>query len=433
MAASYQSATDAYNRYMAMVQSGMSPMDAVQQSGLVDLRQQQLKAEGRAQQRGALGQVGGAVIGKLGIQAGKDFLAGEKILGGLRGDIANAGTKLSEALGLGGGSNVAQTAAQNAAWNAQAGAAQNAAWNAGADAATSAVSGTTPPPTQAGIFAPGSGLMTALGGAGAALGAYGAYKGIEAGDPMSAGLGGAGVAGGLSAMGLALGPIGWAGLIAAPIVGALINKNKVTTRERNQRQTENLLKMGFTSEQMQALGRMDAQGNIIFRPDTLSEEEKEAEGQKWKELTSSRDPNVNPLRQATGMWGTEGMLSTYGPDYLNKMSEFDRYVATASAIEKAGGFYNKKGEVLLRNQDAAKAAYEEAKNTPELLAKYQEAYNTWKSTGQDVGIDWNDQEKQQADEKRKLEEQRAYNAMNQQQRMEYKRKQQQDLINEEQA
>ena len=66
------------------------------------------------------------------------------------------------------------------------------------------------------------------------------------------------------------------------------------------------------------------------------------------------------------------MLSTYGPDYLNKMSEFDRYVAAASAIENGGGFYQKKGEVLLKNQNAAKAAYEAAKANPELMAKYQQ-------------------------------------------------------------
>lgn len=363
---------DVFNNYIKLIQSGIPFQQALEQSGLYNLQQERLKKEAAAGQNAGLGQIGGAIIGKLGVQAGKDLLAGEKILGGLRGDIANVGTKLSDALGLGGGTSGIGPVASGAEYAA-------ALQPGTGTAATTAT-------VEGGMFAPGSKLTQGLGGLGAAVGAYGAYKGIEAGDPMSAGLGGAGVAGGLSAMGLALGPVGWAGLIAAPVVGALINKNKVTTRERNKRQTENLLNMGFSKEQMQALGRMDAQGNIMFRPDTLSKEQKDAEARKWNEISRSDDPNVNPLRQASGIWGTEGMLSTYGPDYLNKMSEFDRYVAAASAIENGGGFYQKKGEVLLKNQNAAKAAYEAAKANPELMAKYQQNYDIYKSTGKDVGI-----------------------------------------------
>lgn len=353
MAASYQSATDAYNRYMAMVQSGMSPMDAVQQSGLVDLRQQQLKAEGRAQQRGALGQVGGAVIGKLGIQAGKDFLAGEKILGGLRGDIANAGTKLSEALGLGGGSNVAQTAAQNAAWNAQAGAAQNAAWNAGADAATSAVSGTTPPPTQAGIFAPGSGLMTALGGAGAALGAYGAFKGIENKDPLSAGLGGAGVAGGLSAMGLALGPLGWAGLIAAPALGALINKmgDKDRWKEEYDRKKK-LVEQGIIPESM--LGEAPSKGRSQEELVAL-EEQKVAAGQYGNpDFARTRDV---ALLKPQDIWGFSVAPETIGKDYM-AASEEQRLAFNQKLLDE-GLVSEARGQISYKDPKRAKEIWNE--------------------------------------------------------------------------
>lgn len=363
---------DVFNNYIKLIQSGIPFQQALEQSGLYNLQQERLKKEAAAGQNAGLGQIGGAIIGKLGVQAGKDLLAGEKILGGLRGDIANVGTKLSDALGLGGGTSGIGPVASGAEYAAalQPG--------TGTAATTATVEGS--------MFAPGSKLTQGLGGLGAAVGAYGAYKGIEAGDPMSAGLGGAGVAGGLSAMGLALSPVGWAALIAAPVAGALINKNKVTTRERNKRQTENLLKMGFSREQMQALGRMDAQGNIMFRQDTLTKEQKDAEAREWNRISHSDDPNVNPLRQAAGIWGTEGMLSTYGPDYLNKMSEFDRYVAAASAIENGGGVYEKKGEILLKNQKAAKAAYEAAKANPELMAKYQQNYDIYKSTGKDVGI-----------------------------------------------
>lgn len=371
---------DVFNNYIKLIQSGMPFQQALDESGLYNLQQERLKKEAAAGQNAGLGQIGGAIIGKLGVQAGKDLLAGEKVLGGLRGDIANVGTKLSDALGLGGGTSGIGPVASGADYAAALEGVGQAATQTANQAAT------VTPVAEAGMFAPGSKLTQGLGGLGAAIGAYGAYKGIEAGDPMSAGLGGAGLAGGLATMGFALHPIGWAALIAAPVAGALINKNKVTTRERNKRQTENLLNMGFSKEQMQALGRMDPQGNIMFRPDTLSKEQKDAEARKWNEISRSDDPNVNPLRQASGIWGTEGMLSTYGPDYLNKMSEFDRYVAAASAIENGGGFYQKKGEVLLKNQNAAKAAYEAAKANPELMAKYQQNYDIYKSTGKDVGI-----------------------------------------------
>jgi hypothetical protein len=381
---------------MNMVRGGASPVQAIQDSGLVALKQQQLKDEAGQAQKQGYAQLGGQLVGALGTQAIQDVAKGEKVLGGLREGAANIGKEISGLFGAETGTNIAQTAAENAAWNA------------GADAATSAAGGAIPP-VEGGMFAPGGTLTTALGGAGAALGAYGAYKGIEKGDPFGAGSSALGAGLGLNAMGFALGPVGWAALTATPVAGALINKSKVSNRERNQRQTENLLKMGFSQQQMQELGRMDNQGSIVFRPDTLSKEQKDAEARKWNEITSSEDPNINWMRQPNRMWGTEGMLSTYGPDYLNKMSEFDRYVATASAIENGGGFYDKKGEVLLRNQKSALAAYEAAKNNPELMAKYQQNYNIMKQTGQDVGIPKIESEEEKAAKERAKQIYTSYN------------------------
>lgn len=369
----------AFDRYMQLVQSGMPFSQALQESGLSGLNLEQQKKLAAQQQQAGFEQLGGTLVGALGTKAITDVAQGQKALGGLREGLSNIGKEVSGLFGPSAPTGIGPVASGADYAAALEGVGQAATQTAGQAA-------TVTPVAETGMFAPGSKLTQGLGGLGAAIGAYGAYKGIEAGDPMSAGLGGAGVAGGLATMGFALGPVGWAALIAAPVAGALINKNKVTTRERNKRQTENLLNMGFSKEQMQALGRMDPQGNIMFRPDTLSKEQKDAEARKWNEISRSDDPNVNPLRQASGIWGTEGMLSTYGPDYLNKMSEFDRYVAAASAIENGGGFYQKKGEILLKNQNAAKAAYEAAKANPELMAKYQQNYDIYKSTGKDVGI-----------------------------------------------
>ena len=89
MATDYQTALDAYNRYMAMIQGGVTPVDAVQQSGLVDLRQQQLRDQAKAQQKGQFGQIGGMLAGALGTKALTDVIQGKPALGEIRTGLSN--------------------------------------------------------------------------------------------------------------------------------------------------------------------------------------------------------------------------------------------------------------------------------------------------------------------------------------------------------
>lgn len=77
---------------------------------------------------------------------------------------------------------------------------------------------------QPGMFSVGSTGGNLLGGAGVALGAYGAYQGIKSGNPLTAGAGGLGVGMGLSQLGYALGPPGWAAAIAIPVIASLAGK-----------------------------------------------------------------------------------------------------------------------------------------------------------------------------------------------------------------
>lgn len=353
----------AFDRYMQLIQSGVPFQQALDESGLSGLRLEQQKKLAAQQQQAGFEQLGGTLVGALGTKAITDVAQGQKALGGLREGLSNIGKEVSGLFGPSAPTtNVAQTAAENAAWNA------------GADAA----SGITPP-AETGMFAPGSTLGTALGGLGVGLGAYGAFKGIKKGDPLSAGLGGLGLASGLSQLGLlGAGPIGWAGLIAAPVVGSLFGKD-VSAPERNVRKTKALLKMGFTPEQLGT--RVDAKGNPVTESNRFTKEA----GETWKQLTSSTDPNVNPLRQATGIWGTEGMLETFGPDYFNKMSEFDRYVAGTAAVEN-NQIYQKKGELLVKDKEALRTAVEQYKADPNKLAQLQANYNAWKNSGKDIGI-----------------------------------------------
>ena len=105
----------------------------------------------------------------------------------------------------------------------------------------------------------------------------------------------------------------------------------------------------------------------------------------WKRLTSSKDPDVNPQQLPTGMWGAGGLLKTFGPDYFDNMNEFDRYVASAAAIQ-TDQIYSKRGELKVENKDLVKQRYEELKNDPEQLAILQNNYNKWLETGKDTGL-----------------------------------------------
>jgi hypothetical protein len=84
-----------------------------------------------------------------------------------------------------------------------------------------------------------------LGAAGAAAGTYAAYQGIKDKNPLTAGLGGLGAGLGINAMGYALGPYGWVAMLAAPAVGALVNKLGDKDRwKTEQKKLEKLLKSG---------------------------------------------------------------------------------------------------------------------------------------------------------------------------------------------
>lgn len=385
---------DVFYNYMDLIRQGVPFRQAAEQSGLLNATRDAGDRFASQQQANQWANLGGRVVGRAGTQAVKDWYQNKPILGEAREGISQAGTKLANAFGFG-DAGLAQSAAENAAWNAQAGAAQNAAWNASADAATAAAGGSTAAPTAApkGLLAPGSKLAQGLGAVGFAMGAHGAYKGVKAGDPISAGSSALSAGLGLNAMGMALGPIGWGLMLAAPIAGAFINKNKVSSRERNKRQTENLLKMGFSPQTLQNLGRLDAQGNKVYFPDTQTKEEKDASGREWDRITRSSNKDENPFRVPTAMWTYEGMLNTFGPDYMEKWSEKDRYIATAATIEQGGGFYNKKGEVLAKDQDKARAAFEAVKADPLKYGQLEAAYNNWKATGVDSGIDWSQEQK----------------------------------------
>jgi hypothetical protein len=105
-----------------------------------------------------------------------------------------------------------------------------------------------------------------------------------------------------------------------------------------------------------------------------------------KLLQSLRNPDPNApkatkesqalaMKDPTAMWGSYGMLNTFGKDYFDKMDEFQRYAATQAAIDN-NLFDPEKGDMLITDPAKLKALTEGAYKN----ADYRKAYDAWKKT-----------------------------------------------------
>ena len=341
----------AFDKYMQLVQSGMPFSQALQESGLSGLNLEQQKKLAAQQQQQGMAQVGGTLVGALGTQAIKDVATGQKVLGGLREGAANIGKEIS---GLFGSS--APTGIGPVASGADYAAALESAGQAATQTANQAA--TVTPPAETGMFAPGSTLGNALGGAGVALGAYGAYKGIENKDPLSAGLGGLGLASGLSQLGLlGAGPLGWAGIIAAPAAAALINKmgDKDRWKEEYNRKKK-LVEEGIIPESM--LGEVPTAGRSKEQLVAL-EEQKIAQGQYGNpEFAKTRD--VSALKPQD-IWGFSVAPETLGKDYM-AASEQQRLAYNQKLLEE-GLVKEAKGQISYTDPKRAKEIWAQVTGT----------------------------------------------------------------------
>lgn len=331
MAEAYTNYLEAYNRYMAMVRGGTSPVQAIQDSGLAGLKQQEQKDLAAEQQKQSFGQLGGQLAGALGVQ----YATGT----GLFAPAATAAATTGAAAG---------TAAAT-------GAAATGAATTGTGAAVTTASGTMG--TVGAVALPVAAAIAAgyLGNRG--MEKYGRGRTLSeamksaAKDPLSY-----------------IGPGFWGAAFGSAFKGG-------RAKFENKKMTGELLDMGFKPEQLAAFGRVDEQGQIRqVKTSKVQQEE-------WKQLTKSEDPNINPLKIPTAMWGTGGVMKTFGPDYFDKMSEFERYAASAAAI-KSGQIFQDKGELKIKDQDLVRQTYEQLKNDPEM----QNRYNQWKQSGKDQGI-----------------------------------------------
>lgn len=123
-------------------------------------------------------------------------------------------------------------------------------------------------------------------------------------------------------------------------------------------------------------------------------------GEEWKkvEATAMQDP--------TSMWGTLGMLNTFGPDYLNKFTEEQRYAATKYAIDNKL-LKGDHGDIVVTDPNKLKTAFTQFSTNKDYEDAYkgyqtQNAAKTQKSPSGEI-VPYGDEEllakKQQADAK----------------------------------
>ena len=355
----------AYNQYMNLINQGMPYQQAYFESGLGDVAQQNQEIQRQqaeeqqrilASQQGRAGrqQLGGQLAGALVTKGAYNLATTGKLLGAAA-KTAKVGTTLAKGLTAAKtGAVTAGTAGAGAGavtGGAAAGAGTAGAGTAGAGAGVAAVAA----PVLAAIIADHQARQGYKQGQGHDI--EDALKKAKS-DPMTY-----------------IVPTKALGMIAGSVFGG--QRSKRTHFQMSQE----LLDMGYDPQDLQALGRMDEKGNLIFNQTT------KAEQQEWKESTQSKDPNENVLRRPTNMWSAGGIMKTFGPEYVKTMSEFDRYVASAAAIQ-TDQIFSKRGELKVKDKDLVRQRYEELKNDPEQLAILENNYNNWLKTGKDTGINF---------------------------------------------
>lgn len=250
--------------------------------------------------------------------------------------LSSAGDKIT---GMFSGGGAAPVAADGAATAATQGVSATAPYGTIAGPGGEAV-GTmgAPPEAATGMFAPGSALSTGLGVAGVGLGAYGAYEGIKSGDPLTSGLGGAGIAGGLNALGVSLGPVGWGAMIAAPIALSMLGLNKPSIKEQVKKRWGNLAEKSDPNTQSYAQQYMQYLDSDQAKSDA--------------KLNFSEMKKSGQLK-AEDVWGGYGMFKTFGSDWLGKYTEDQRRQISQELLNQ-NLVDSKKGDIVVTDSKKAK-------------------------------------------------------------------------------
>jgi hypothetical protein len=182
-----------------------------------------------------------------------------------------------------------------------------------------------------------------LGAAGVAAGGYNAYRGIKSGNKTQSALGGASMGLGLNAMGYALGPYGWAAMLAAPVIASTFNHE--STRDVAKRRTEELMGKSDDPQYKNYVQAMREQYNSApVNPD------KPFAG-KYRNFGEYERAGL----EAQDLSGVFGNLKL--GDKYTKLTQDQKNNYTQSQINK-GNYQSKKGDVLFRDEKAAQADFD---------------------------------------------------------------------------
>lgn len=238
----------------------------------------------------------------------------------------------------------AYSEATQALWNQGAGQASQQAWNAGADAATREVGGelvTDQASSSLGNIAGGlAGAYMAYKGGDQVLNAnrIGGVRGRQAGGfgGLQAGLG-AGLA--INALGLALGPVGWAALIGGGALAGTLAGSRLGDKD-------------MWKTEGKRLGKLLDKGVVI--PESLQGARWIGQGRKTKDLinpylpqdfvgetpqygwTNNKFATSRNSKDLTGkdIWGYSAFFDKYGNDWLGKFSPQQREAIANKALQR---------------------------------------------------------------------------------------------------
>lgn len=211
---------------------------------------------------------------------------------------------------------------------------------------------TMSPEVIPGAGAPGLGFAPYAGVGAAALGAYGLNKAIKSGNVKSGALSGASLLGGLGAAAplVGFGPVGWAGLGALALGGALAGGGATkllhheSTRDFARKNTEDLFSQGKDNQAWQnyVAGMREQYNSAPPDPDKPFFNGKYST---WKEYKAAG-------LDAGDLSGVLGNMQTFGPDWAGYTDD-QRKKITQGLID-ADLYKNKKGEVVVTDQDRAR-------------------------------------------------------------------------------
>lgn len=199
----------------------------------------------------------------------------------------------------------------------------------------------------------GEGLRTGLTELGSGIGSFGGpitgLIGAGMGNVLGYGLQGDGIKNKLALAATA--PM----FLIPGVTDALMHK---TTKQYQMERAGELKDSGFTDEQL-----------AVLRPTLYGGE---ADNDEWKRLMRIEGNRERMEKSVTGNWASDGMLKAFGPEYLNSMSEQDRWALTKAAIDN-NFLRDDKGDRVMSEADQEKlrAMAEDAKTNPAYISDYE--------------------------------------------------------------